>query len=199
MKKLSRELFEIGAVKFGEFTYKSGISGPIYIDLRILVSHPEILRKVALLMNEKSKEIKFNKLLGIAYTGIPIVTAMSLLSNIPASYTRKEIKGYGIPKLIEGKIKPEDKILIIDDLVTTGGSKIETIEKIKKTGINCKIAGVLVFVDRGQGGKETLEKHGLKLYSVITLLDLIKEIYEQGLINEEKYKEVVNYLKPKPI
>lgn len=195
MKKLFKKLFEIGAVKFGWFKYKVG-EGPIYIDLRDIISYPGILKAIALLMNEKSMKINFNKLLGIAYAGIPLVTAMNQMSDVPASYIRKEKKEHGTKKLIEGMLNLEDRVLIVDDVITTGESKIEAVKKIREE-VGCKIAGVLVFIDREQGGREKLEKHGLKLYSVTTLFNLVNEIYKQGLINNEKYTEVINYLKPK--
>ncbi len=191
-QEIALALHEIGAVKFGEFTLKSGIVSPIYIDLRLLISYPKVLKLISEAMVEMAKELTFDVIAGIPYTALPIATAISIDQDWPMVYARKEVKDYGTKKKLEGVFKEGDTALIIDDLITTGGSKFETIEPFEASGL--KITDFLVLVDREQGGGRLLEEKGFKLHSVIGINELLDILHENGKIDDQSYKKSKDFI-----
>src|SRR6185312_2991904 len=127
MNFLIHKLFEIGAVKFGAFTLKSGIVSPIYIDLRLTISHPRLLVTIGEALHEKVRGAQFDLICGVPYTALPFATAISIQHNIPMVLRRKEKKEYGTGKLIEGAYQKGQRCLIIEDVITSGQSIFETI------------------------------------------------------------------------
>lgn len=191
-KEIALALHEVGAVKFGEFTLKSGIVSPIYIDLRLIISYPKVLKLISSAMIELAEGLEFDVIAGIPYTALPIATAVSLDKNWPMVYARKEVKDYGTKKKLEGVYKEGDTALIIDDLITTGGSKFETAEPFEASGL--KITDFVVLVDREQGGAAQLEAKGYKLHSVIGINELLDVLKEEGKISEEDYDKSKKFI-----
>ncbi len=171
------KLFQIGCIQFGNFTLKSGIKSPVYIDLRILVSYPKILKLIAKEYAKVLKKIDYNRIAAVPYAALPLAAAVSFLLNKPWIYTRKEVKDYGTKRPIEGQYKKGEKIVLIDDLITTGDSKLEVIQPLKNEGL--KINDIVVLVDREQGGKEQLTKRGYRLYSVFKFSEMLKILYKK--------------------
>lgn len=191
-KDIALALYEIGAVKFGEFTLKSGLQSPIYIDLRLLISYPKVLKMISKAMIELAKDLEFDVIAGIPYTALPIATAISVDQDWPMVYARKEVKDYGTKKKIEGVYKKGDTALIIDDLITTGGSKFETIEPFEESGL--KIKDFLILVDREQGGGRMLEEKGYKLHSVIGINELLDILRNEGRLEDENYEKAKAFI-----
>ncbi len=185
-------LISIGAVKFGEFKLKSGIMSPIYLDLRIIISYPDILKNIATELIALSKKLHFDKIAGIPYTAMPIATAFSLASGHPMIYSRKERKEYGTGQMIEGVWNTGDQVLIIDDLITNGGSKLETFEVFLEAGL--KVKDVIVLIDREQGGKEKLEQQGYHLHSAISIFDILGRMKHLKQIDEMQYNKIYDFL-----
>ena len=122
-KQLVQELFDIGAVKFGEFKLKSGIISPFYIDLRVIISKPKLVRLVSQLMWEEVKgahQKSFELICGVPYTGLPIASCMSLDTNVSMVMKRKEAKDYGTKKMVEGIFQGGEACLIVEDIITSG-------------------------------------------------------------------------------
>jgi uridine monophosphate synthetase len=174
---LADGLLEAGCIKFGRFTLKSGLNSPIYIDLRQLVSFTRLLEEVARAYLPILRKLSFDRLAGLPYAALPIATCISLLDNWPMIYPRKEAKTYGTKAEIEGVYAAGERVVIIDDLATTGGSKIEAIEKLASAGLI--VTDVVVLIDRQSGASEELAKAGFHLHSVLTLSELL-DYYERN-------------------
>lgn len=160
-------LINIDVIKRGEFTLRSGEISPIYIDCRSIISYPPLLRNVAKALWDKVKHLKPSLLCGVPYTALPMATAISLEQNLPMLMCRKETKDYGTKKQIEGVFKIGQDCLIVEDVVTTGGSVLQIAEILKKQHL--QVSDIVVLVDRQQGGRETLQAAGYQLHSVYTL------------------------------
>ena len=191
-REIALALSEIGAIKFGEFTLKSGMKSPIYIDLRIIISYPKVLKLISDAMVELSRDLEFDVIAGIPYTALPIATAVSLDQSWPMVYARKEVKDYGTKKKLEGVYQEGQTALIIDDLITTGGSKFETAEPFEASGL--KIKDFVVLVDREQGGGGQLEEKGYKLHSIIGINELLDILKEEGKVGEDDYNRSKKFI-----
>jgi uridine monophosphate synthetase len=190
---LADGLLEAGCVKFGEFTLKSGLKSPIYIDLRLIISHPTLLAEVARAYLPLIAKLEFSRIAGLPYAAIPIATAISLAGNYPMIYPRKEVKAYGTRAEIEGEYQPGEVALVIDDLATTGGSKFEAIEKL--TGAGLIVKDVVVLIDRQSGAKESLAQAGYSLHAVLTITELLDTWEKTGKVEKDKIAGTRAFLK----
>jgi uridine monophosphate synthetase len=188
VEQIALGLFDLGAVRFGQFTLKSGKTSPIYIDLRLLVSDPRLMALVARSLARILAGLRFDRIAAIPYGGLPIGQATSLATGAPLIYPRREAKDYGTKKLIEGTYASGETVVVLDDLVTTGGSKLEVIAPLAEAGL--KVSDVAVLVDREQGGREELAAHGLALHSVLTLSTLLDILVRRGRIDEPVRSDV---------
>jgi uridine monophosphate synthetase len=189
---LADSLLEAGCIKFGEFTLKSGLKSPIYIDLRRIISQPELLAKVGAAYLPLLNGLKFDRIAGLPYAAIPIATAISLQGGYPMIYPRKEVKGYGTKAEIEGEFRPGETVVVIDDLATTGGSKFEAIEKLTAAGL--KVHDVVVLVDRQSGAKESLAAAGFRLHAVLTITELLDYWEKTAKVEKEKIDATRKFL-----
>ncbi len=190
---LADGLLAAGCIKFGEFTLKSGLKSPIYIDLRQVISYPKLLAQIGQAYLPLIRDLQFDRLAGLPYAAIPIATAISLAGNYPMIYPRKEAKSYGTKAEIEGEYHPGETALIIDDLATTGGSKFEAIEKLTAAGL--VVRDVAVLVDRQSGAREALEQAGLRLHAVLTIREMLDDWEATGKVPVEKVAATREFLK----
>ncbi|MBK8782517.1 MAG: orotate phosphoribosyltransferase [Anaerolineales bacterium] len=190
---LADGLLSASCIKFGEFTLKSGLKSPIYIDLRQIITYPKLLEQIGQAYLPLLKELKFDRLAGLPYAAIPIATAISLSGNYPMIYPRKEAKAYGTKAEIEGEYHAGETAIIIDDLATTGGSKFEAIEKL--TGAGLVVKDVVVLVDRQSGAKESLEQAGYAMHAVLTITQLLDYWQGNGRVGRDKIEQTRDFLK----
>ncbi|KAG5316092.1 UMPS synthase, partial [Pseudoatta argentina] len=193
LKELAIELYDIQAVKFGEFKTKVGLTTPIYFDLRMVISHPKLMLKLAkALWTLVDDPAKVSRICGVPYTALPLATLISVEEKIPMLMKRKEAKSYGTKKLIEGVFLPGENCVIIEDVITSGSSILETVDVLKKE--NLSVTEAYVLIDREQGGKKNLENHEIKVKSLFVITQLMKYLLEAGKITPEIVKDVDNYL-----
>ena len=192
LSTLANELLSAGCIKFGEFTLKSGLKSPIYIDLRQIISYPKLLAEIAQAYLPLLSTLQFSRIAGLPYAAIPIATAISMAGNYPMIYPRKEVKDYGTKAEIEGEYHPGETAVIIDDLATTGGSKFEAIEKLTSAGLVVK--DVVVLVDRQSGAKESLAEAGYTMHAILTISEMLDHWEKTDKVEKNKIDATRQFL-----
>src|SRR3989344_2032997 len=192
-------LHETQAVMFGEFTLKSGLKSPIYIDLRKIRSFPS--QKLGIVRAYEDMLIpilalkdpeQYYVLADIPTSITPIVSTLTDRTGYPQITPRIDQKEHGSGASIDGVWKPGSIAIVIGDLITTAKSKLEAIEILEAHEI--KVENILVLIDRQQGGKEELEQRGYKLHSYSTMSNLIEYYSRVGLITPEQFETTMEYL-----
>ena len=191
-KEFFLECYKLGIIKFGRFTLKSGIESPFYVDLRPLASEPKILKKLANYLLEMLPLDNFDIVCGVPYAALPMATAMSLESYLPLIIKRKEAKAYGTKKLIEGIYEKGQNCLLVEDVITSGKSLVETIEEVENEGI--KVSDIVVVLDREQGGKEKLEEKGYKVHSLFNISEVVEILREVNYIDDEEVARIQDFV-----
>ena len=192
MTELYESIFDAGCIKFGEFKLKSGIMSPVYVDFRGLISKPKLLEEIGRALADRARQIGCDRIAGIPYAGIPLGVAASLAGDIPMIYPRKEVKEHGTARRIEGDFEPGEKVLVIDDIITDGASKIEAIQPLEQAGLVVK--DVLVILDREQGGDKILANAGYTLHSLGKLSDVLDTLVSSGKVASEMRAKVAAFV-----
>ncbi|MBD2386572.1 bifunctional orotidine-5'-phosphate decarboxylase/orotate phosphoribosyltransferase [Cylindrospermum sp. FACHB-282] len=179
------QLYDIGCIMFGDFVQASGATFPYYIDLRKIISNPQVFNQVIIAYENILKNLTFDRLAGIPYGSLPTATGLSLRLDCPMIFPRKEVKAHGTRKLIEGDFYPGETVVVVDDILISGKSVMEGAEKLKSAGLNVK--DIVVFIDHEQGVKDRLQQNGYLGYSVLTISEIISTLYQAGRINDEQF------------
>jgi len=191
-KEFFLECYKLGIIKFGRFTLKSGIESPFYVDLRPLASDPKILKNLANYLLEMLPLDNFDLICGVPYAALPMATAMSLESYIPLIIKRKEAKNYGTKKLIEGIYQKGQNCLLVEDVITSGKSLVETIAEVEQEDL--KVADIVVVLDREQGGKQLLENKGYRVHTLFNISEVCTILQETGELSDEEVKRIQDFL-----
>jgi orotate phosphoribosyltransferase len=195
--EICKILNKIGALQFGAFKLTSGKMSPYYIDLRIVPSFPDTFKKVCdfcvdFIKNEVGEK-NFKRVAGIPVAGIPFASLIAYNLQKPFLYIRKGVRFHGRQRRIEGILAPGDRVLLVDDLITTGLSLRKAAKAIMtESGV---VTDAVVFLDREEGGREKLEKNGIKLHALLNISEIANKLYEIGAIEEEQLKTILKQIK----
>jgi orotate phosphoribosyltransferase len=162
---LEEEIINAGAFKLGNFTLASGRKSDYYVDLRAVTTRPELLKKVAEAMTQHIG--KPDKIAGVELGAVPIAVALSLETGIPFLMVRKQKKDHGVGKLVEGELHPGDKVLFVEDTVTTAGSLIKAIGAVRELG--GVVEKAIIIVDREEGATQNLTEIGVSMVSIASI------------------------------
>ena len=198
----ARALLEIKAVHFNAetpFTLASGLPSPTYIDCRKLISYPRIrsmlMDFMAVTVMRDAGFEAFDNIAGGETAGIPFAALVAERLALPMTYVRKKPKGYGRNARIEGAMTEGQRVLLVEDLTTDGGSKLSFVDAIRETGATCGHTAVIFFYDIFPGTRENLSAHGVTLHHLCTWWDVLAEARAQAAFDEATLREVELFLK----
>lgn len=196
VREFALALIKVEAIKFGSFRLTSGRLSPYYLDLRVLPSNPEAFHLCIEAYRKLADRVgleNFDLLVGVPTAGMVFASALAYRLKKPLAYVRKEAKGWGLKRAVEGKVKPGDRIILVDDLITTGKSLLEAAEALREA--EGKVLGAIILIDREEGGVENLSKHGINLHSYTKVTEILKILEAENLLEEAKCREVLDYIK----
>ncbi len=192
VKEFAIFLYKNNIIKFGNFTLASGKNSPYYIDLRLVPSYPHQFRKMIKnlqnLIDKKTGLENFDALVSVPTGGLVIASALAIETVKPLIYVRNKSKEYGTSKLIEGKLSSNMKLVMIDDVATTGNSILNGIKQLQEAG--SIISESYVIVNRLENAKKAMDSVGVKLYQLTDILEITKILFEERLIDEEILEKI---------
>jgi uridine monophosphate synthetase len=192
-RDLIEELIRAGCFKLGQFTLKSGIASPFYIDMRLIISHPRLLSRVAAAYCSMAKKLEFKRVAGIPFAAVPFATLVALMLDKPLVFPRLEIKQHGTKKPVEGEYKEGERVLLLDDLIATGVSKLQAVGILREQGL--KVSDLVVLIERGLTCRDELAQHGITLHSYLHIFDFLTVCLEAGKVAEGEYNDILRFLK----
>ena len=191
-KDLIAALVRTECFRLGDFVLKSGKKSPFYIDLRRLVSDPEAMRLAGKAYASLAKGLEYARIAGIPAAGLPLATAASLETGRPMAWPRMPVKEHGTGNRIEGAWAKGEKLLLLDDLITTGASKLEAVDILRGEGL--VVEDLVVLIERGREGRRDMEAAGIRLHAFIHVREFFAACEELGLIDAARRKELEAYV-----
>lgn len=193
LEELAVRLFDAGAVRLGDIEAKIGRHTPIYFDLRVVVSHPQIMMAVAQQLQKLVHDIDHDLLCGVPYAALPIAAVMSVNTNTPMIMKRKETKLYATKRVLEGVFQKNQTCLVVEDVVTSGGSLLETVNTLRGEGLI--VSNAVIVLDRDQGGVTVLKEHGIIVKPLYTMTSLLKILNDVGKVDTETVNIILEHVK----
>jgi uridine monophosphate synthetase len=184
-QELIVRLYDIGCLMFGSYVQASGAVFPYYIDLRRIISDPQLFHQVLSAYAIEIEPLKFDRIAGIPYGSLPTATGLSLKLNRPMIYPRKEVKAHGTRRLVEGYFEVGETVLVVDDVLITGKSVLEGIQKLESSGL--QVTDLVVLIDHEGGVRSKMQDRGYQAHAVFTLSEISQTLYQTGRITAEQY------------
>ena len=196
-ERMANILVKSDAIKFGVYKLTSGKASPYYIDLRIIPSFPDAFREICNFYSEYiTNQIgikNFDRIAAIPLAGIPFASQVAYNLKKPFLYMRKGIRMHGRKRRVEGILVSGDKVLLIDDLLTTGLTLKKASDAVRAEG--GVVTEAVVFIDRNEGGRQLLLKNGIKLHALMQISEIARTLHEMGAIDEESLKTIIKQIK----
>lgn len=196
IRSIVRRLYECEALKFGQFKLKSGIISPIYIDLRVVISHADLKNDLCTALWQVVEPLQYELLCGVPYTALVFADTVATLFKQPMVMRRKEAKAYGTGKSIDGLYTPGQTVLVIEDLISSGASIMETVLSLRAAGL--KVNDAVVFIDRQQGGVDNLKQYDINVHSVVTVTEILEYLKEETCITSEQVDSTLAWVRSNP-
>lgn len=187
-----KQLYDIQAIKFGDFTFKSGKKSSVYIDMRRAISYPALLELLAEEMALVIKKYHIDRICGVPYGAVPLATAISLYTRVPLIMARNASKEHGTKSLIEGEFMPGQQCILIEDVISTGGSVIETIERLQALGM--RVQAVVAIASWSLGGDERIQQAGVFCHTLFQMPTIFAYLHEQQIIDEAMLLSINNWI-----
>ncbi|MBV5257573.1 bifunctional orotidine-5'-phosphate decarboxylase/orotate phosphoribosyltransferase [Synechococcus moorigangaii CMS01] len=184
------QLFDVGCLLFGEYVQASGATFSYYIDLRKIISNPQVFNQVLNAYGAIAQNLTFDRIAGIPYGSLPTATGLALKLNYPMIYPRKEVKAHGTRRVIEGHFEPGERILVVDDVLITGKSIVEGANKLESAGLT--VGDMIVLIDHEGGVKAKIETHGYEIHAILTISEITETLFQAGRINKEQYQALLH-------
>ena len=201
---LAKALWDLGAIQFGDFTVgRTTLHSPVYVNLRLLISNPRALQRAGRVIHQDVQTLQrmrnprvqpCQRVSGIPFGGLHLALAYSLASKVPLIYIHPAKERNGARAFVEGKYERGETVLLVDDLITSGGNVIET-GAFLQVEAGLKVRDVVVLLDRQEGGEERLRKHGYNLISILGLETMLNYLMASGRIDEFWFRKSLDYVR----
>ena len=186
-------LLKIDALKFGVFKLTSGKASPYYVDLRVVPSFPDAFTRIcdfyAQAITSQIGLKTFDRIAGVPIAGIPFASQIAYNLKKPFLYIRKGLRRHGRQRRVEGILVSGDRVLLVDDLVTTGLTLRNAAEAVRAEG--GVVEKAVAFMDREEGGREKLANNGIQLTTLLKISEVAKVLYDVGSLDEESFKTIM--------
>ncbi len=190
-ERLFALLMEMKALQFGEFVLASGQKSPFYLDLRLIISHPDLLQLSGRLLAMHMADLSVRRMAAVPYGALPLGAVAAVTAGLPLLYTRKKVKKHGGQRQVEGHHEKGERIVMVEDLVTTGGSLLQAVGLLRAAGL--KVSHAVVMTERGSQARLNLRAADIELRTVFQLTDILTYAWTTGHISDTQFKTVQKF------